>query len=286
VLVRVVPEAGSSEKPWWRFLVDALLSWPVLIFLLIAYLLLSAQAPSRIEALFEPFQSLKLFGQEFVLNRTSGRNVEAVIGQFRARIQRKMDRQLKRHGIVQKRDEIMTGPLKALLDNLKPTQIRSTIYVPDVLFADSLYQLVDYYPPYPELARGRTFSGRYGIIGRAWRLMETQYAPSVSPDTHDLVNNWGMTVQEAERAAKGRQSFGCVVLKDALGNCLGIFYLDAHNEKAFGENHDSDSWIKIEEAIVAGSKETGLIDALGKIRSELATVSPRVDIYRNTHGDQ
>lgn len=285
ILVSVAPEKDTAEKSAWRFIMEHLLSWQVVVLLIVGYLLFFPKAALRIKELFEPFQSLKLFGQEFVMDRKGGRDVEAVISQFRRRIQKQLDKRIKRLQINEKRNHIMAGTLRIIFEELRPRDLRSTIHIPDVLFAETLYQLLDYEPAHPESPRGRTFSSRFGIIGRAWRLIETEYAPQVSPDSRDLMRYWGMTEEEAKKTATGRQSFGCVVLKNDAGKPVGIFYLDARNAKAFGEETESDAWKRIESAVLVEAKDSGLVDALETIHRELIIASPRVDIYRGTHGD-
>ena len=48
---------------------------------------------------------------------------------------------------------------------------RATVHIPDVLFSDTLYQLLDYWPK--GKGGGRRFSARFGILGLAWRLEES-----------------------------------------------------------------------------------------------------------------
>jgi len=54
-----------------------------------------------------------------------------------------------------------------------PPDFRLTIYVPDFIFSDRLYQFTEYYDRLGAFRAsdrvGRTFSIRYGIIGRVWR---------------------------------------------------------------------------------------------------------------------
>jgi hypothetical protein len=158
---------------------------------------------------------------------------------------------------------------------------RSTIHIPDSLFAETLYQLVDYYPDQLDPGRGRTFSTRFGIIGKAWRLAQPQYAPSVPTTQQDLILGWGMTQEEAQKAAqKDRQSFGCVIIKDFGGRCLGVFYMDSPVKDAFG---NEDMWKKIENAILEGSRETKLTAALELIYRDFLAVGPRVHIYSSAH---
>jgi hypothetical protein len=67
---------SSGVSGWFRFVLGLLFPWPALVATVLGYLLFGRSAPSRIRALLRPFQSVKLFGQEFVLNREGGQNVE------------------------------------------------------------------------------------------------------------------------------------------------------------------------------------------------------------------
>jgi len=57
---------------------------------------------------------------------------------------------------------------------------RCTVYVPDLLFAEHLYQLVDYSPRGPKDRSGRVYPFHLGIIGRAWRLGRSAVDGTVS----------------------------------------------------------------------------------------------------------
>jgi hypothetical protein len=274
-------QPDSSGGDWFRFVLNLLLPWPLLVILLLLYLFLPTSAPVRIEALLRPFQSLKLFGQEFVLNPQGGRNAEAAIDFYRKEVQAKLDTRVREMKLKAKHEQVVNNYVRKLIPDFSAREIRSTIHIPDSLFAETLYQLVDYYPDQLDPGRGRTFSTRFGIIGKAWRLAQPQYAPSVPTTQQDLILGWGMTQEEAQKAAqKDRQSFGCVIIKDFGGRCLGVFYMDSPVKDAFG---NEDMWKKIENAILEGSRETKLTAALELIYRDFLAVGPRVHIYSSAH---
>jgi hypothetical protein len=284
VLVKVEHESDRTDNlsvsGWFRFILGLLLPWPALVIAVLLYLILPTRAPSRIEALLKPFGSFTLFGQQFVLNSQSGRNAEDAIGFYRREVQEKLDRQVKKLSLVAAHKVLVKKYISILVPNFASLQIRSTIHIPDLLFAETLYQLLDYDPAEPGPWRGRTFSTRFGIIGKAWRLKESQYASEVPTAERDLVLGWGMTQEEAQKAGQGKQSFGCVILQGAAGNPLAVFYLDSPIKAAFG---DSDMWERLRTAILKGAKETNLITSLESINKDLLSASPRVRIYSSAH---
>src|SRR5437764_1132856 len=85
-LVQIQQQPAHDEKAWYRMLWDSFFPWPFLILLMLVYLLYSSAAPGRIESLLRPFKSVKLFGQEFVLNQWGGRSAETAIHFYRQEI--------------------------------------------------------------------------------------------------------------------------------------------------------------------------------------------------------
>lgn len=111
---------------------------------------------------------------------------------------------------------------------------RVVLHIPDPLFADRLYQAIDYIP-----AGGgehRTFSARTGLIGLAWRArthMVAHYPDGVTRD--ELVSRWGMSPDEADRRLQHPKSLLAVVLRDpTASDYLGILYLDSDEPGQFG----------------------------------------------------
>ena len=271
---------NSSVSDWVRFFSGLLLPWPFLVLVLLLYLFLPTGAPTRLSALLKPFQSIKLFGQEFVLDQQGGRNAEAAILVYRKEVQAKLDGYVRKMKLTTKHEDVVKNYITKFVPEFSSRNIRTTIHIPDSLFAETLYQLVDYYPEQLDRSRGRAFSTRYGIIGKAWRLAESQYKEAVPTDRRELILEWGMTDEEAQNAAqKDKQSFACVIIKDSRGKSLAVFYLDSPFQEAFG---NTDSWKRIESAIMEGAKATGLTAALELIHKELLSMGPRVHIYSAT----
>lgn len=271
-------ESGSAA--WVHLILGLVLPWPLLIVIAVSYLMFSKGAPSRIELLLSPFQSLKLFGQEFVLNTQGGKNVEAAIAFYRKKVQQRCDAQVIKLKLAPMHVSLVNNYITPQIPDFAKLDIRSTIYIADVLFADSLYQLLDYYPLTKDPGRGRAFSARFGMIGKAWRFAASQYASSVPTTEEELILQWGMTREEADKAGQGRQSFGCVILKSAGGAALALLYLDSPVQNAFG---DRAVWDKLERAAIDGARQTRLIGALETLSTNLLSASPRVRIYSGSH---
>ncbi len=108
--------------------------------------------------------------------------------------------------------------------------LASVQFVPDILFEDALYCLLDYYPK--GKARGRVFSIRFGIIGKSWRSETTELRSSVSGDRENLIMQWGMTSDEADQQQP--QALLCYILR-AKGEPVGLLFVDTE-ENAFAQD--------------------------------------------------
>jgi hypothetical protein len=265
----------SSADRWAKLIFGAIFPWPLLISLLLVYILFANGAPARIGTLLRPFESIKLFGQEFVLNRQGGENAEAAIAIFKQEISDQFDEDIKKFTLAEKHKELFDKSIATVLPQVMNRQVRSTIYVMDRLFAGRLYQLLDYYPVTTMSGRGRTFSSRYGIIGKAWRLGDSQYNPTVPITEKQLILEWGMTKEEADDAGHGRQSFACIILKDDGQERLALIYLDSPQKDAFG---DQDTWEKVKQTAQANAGKLGLTAALKSIHLETLKMGPRIHV--------
>jgi hypothetical protein len=119
--------------------------------------------------------------------------------------------------------------------------VRTTLHVPDVVFEGYLYQILDYQPD--RGGRGRRWSERYGILGRAWRMDRSVFAdhalgqrlPKIPKETatKTLLRDWGMNSGEAEEGAKGfRQSYLCLILRVDRRQ-VGVLYMDCSETAVF-----------------------------------------------------
>ena len=268
-------------------IISSLVPWPVIVFLLLVYLAWVKSAPRRLAEIFKPFRSVKLFGAEFVLSEEEAREVakdadEAFEG-YRKQAQRDYDRLIEVYGLKQKLEAVVQSHVRPILGrihgNKRPIpDFRCTAHVPYILFTDTLYQLLDYYPRGG--SRGRIRSARFGIIGRTWRLGESQTQGRVPVDPRELIRGWGMTREEADAAGLGRKSFSCVVLQDEEGTPAGVFYMDSKSEDAFGADDDKPTRDELHGAIVDGCNRCGLTNAVAKLSRELRRRSPLIRIYQ------
>jgi hypothetical protein len=158
---------------------------------------------------------------------------------------------------------------------LASLEFRSTIFVQDVLFEDVIYQLLDYYPK--GRGRGRTFSRRFGILGRTWRTGQHETEGRIPAEVDDLVRYWGMTSDEAARAGQGRHSFSCVVLKETQDSPVGVLYLDAREPDAFGSSPAEHE--QLYASILQGAKRYGLIASLVEVHKEMRRRGPAIRVF-------
>lgn len=274
-----VDEAKKSWSDWLfvilrvgRDLLRLVVSWPVVLLAIVLLLTLSRTAAGRLSAIFTPFSSVKVFGAELVFSKEAKASADEVLENYTKQIKAEFDRRAQVLRLWDKLQNVVEAHLLGqVLD--KEKDFRFTIYVPDVLFQDALYQLLDYYPVGG--GRGRRKSLRFGIIGLAWRSAQPQVEGDITTDAQELLKEWGMKRHEATAAGKGRKSFACVVLLDNSRTPVGLFYLDCREKNAFGTGKD-ESLIK---AITEGAEKTGLIRDLEQLGKELRQWSPVISPY-------
>jgi hypothetical protein len=137
-----------SPRNWDEAFRRWIFGWQGLVFLLLLYLLFSPSAAGQIRALFAAFGSVKFFGVEFEMNRTAGENVEDVIRKLRVDVLSRFDTWVNRNRIANLHQQIVDQVVRTAI-KAPQADFRSTIYVSDLLFADTLCQLLDYYPEAP-----------------------------------------------------------------------------------------------------------------------------------------
>lgn len=259
------------------------IAWPLLLISILLYLVKSKRASQKVGEIFRPFKSVKLFAAEFVLSDEAKERAEETFDKYRAQELREYDAWVQRKSVEERLRTALQDILRlidaarAALPIPQPPLLnyRCTIHVPDLIFADSFYQLLDYIPGKPGgQTRGRTFSVRFGFIGKVWRSQSSDVIGSVSTNTTDLVRDWGMTREEANIAASGRKSFLCVLLKYKKIS-IGMLYIDAPDQNEFGLDHDT----PLLDSIAAVCDTVGLTEALASINEELRGRAPLIRIY-------
>ena len=177
-----------------------------------------------------------------------------------------------------------------------PEDYRFTLYLPDFLFSDRLYQFTEYYDkrgmPIAGARAGRTYSIRYGIIGRVWRSGVAEIEgeliskedqellakdPSQGPIEKFIARRWGLTLEEAYHV-KEYHSYGAIRLNLAESK-VGLVFFYSKGVNAFGSETEKKSALKVIETML---QTCPLLPKLLDISHEVAPWSGRIQIFRNT----
>jgi len=276
-----IPQTSNDLPIWARVSLEFLrivVSWPVALALLVLYFVVSKAAPYKLARVLKPFRSLKLFGTEFVLSEEVGADAEQAIEIYRKQVKRQFDTLVEIYDIRAKLEAVVDQVLAVARKRKEIKDPRCTLHVPDILFADTLYQLTDYYPSGG--GRGRTFSSRFGIIGLCWRSREHEIRGAVPTDPQKLVREWGMTHEQAVASGTGRQSFLVILLLDESETPVAIFYMDSKDQNEFGaDSGDEEFRGKLRQAVISESKGKGLIASITKMRDGLKERRPAIRIH-------
>lgn len=266
----------------------AALAWPVVVLLMLYVLILTKKGQNALQHLTSRLRRVKGPGFELELSEQAATQTREFTDdrfrEFRTLVASEFDRQVTIFSIDEKHQRLVADHVIPVLREwgVKERDFRCTVHVPDILFTEALYQLLDYYGDAPG-KRGRAFSVRFGIAGRAWRLGKPQVEGTVSAEAADLVRDWGMTWKEASGAGRGRHSFAAVPLQDEHKVGVGILYLDSTKENAFGrlteERSLDDRAERVTSAIRVGVTETGLTVALGLMMAELRKRGPLIRVF-------
>jgi hypothetical protein len=205
---------------------------------------------------------------------------EEVIRGYRQQVIAQYDAVATQYEISDTVSRIIEGRINPFFEKqsfAKP-DFRCTVHVRDILFQNSLYQLIDYLPRkgavIGKTSRGRAWSVRYGIIGRCWRLEKSDARGHVPKGEKELIEQWGMAKAEAESASK--QTMFCYVIQGKNQSPIAILYLDAGPTNAFGDDTQmSDLMTEVAKAV----KDLELDNALGKVWKNVQASAPLIEIY-------
>ncbi|WP_151312280.1 hypothetical protein [Mycobacterium avium] len=242
---------------------------------MVAIFFLSNRRSFWFENIVGRFKRVKAFDVELELTEKAALQVRELtqdaFSEWRKRIQTEFDRKVYASPVTES-IRLVTDNVKDYLRGYGIRDLRATVHVPDPLFADMLYQLTDYYPAQKSGGgRGRIMSERFGIVGLAWRSRETKVRHDVPTDQSQLVEHWGMNLDEAGSAGSGRQSFFAEILKDENHRAIGVFYMDATDKDVFRKANTQDT-------VTLAVERYGLADAVKQLSDELNKRGPIIKL--------
>jgi hypothetical protein len=262
------------------------LAWPLVAIFIFWYLFNAPNAPDRVAQLFKRFKSFELGPAKFQLSDEVKVSLEETFAKYRQQVKEQYDQSVKKKSLDEKLKQLLASQSKimAAIDTARKALTpdrpalqdhRCTIHVPDLLFDETFYQLLDYLPRQAdEVTRGRTWSYRFGFMGRVWRSEDSDLQGTVSTNINELINNWGMTKDEASAAGKGRKSFLGVLLKYNEVP-VGLFYMDSKEENAFGRQGNTTLFETIQKEL----NRLDIIKDLAAIKEDLSEHSAKIRIY-------
>lgn len=257
---------------------DQILSllWPVLIVVLALYVLQSQSSINFFKQLSAIVTTIKVpGGLEIAFASAAVKSKqEDVLGEYRQQVIKQYDALASQYQIAETLGRMVKGPIKEFLGKTlnKQPEFRCTIHVRDMLFASSIYQLVDYVGG--KNGRGRAWSIRRGMIGRTWRLEESNAQGIVPKDAKELIEKWGFTREEAENAEY--QTMLCHLIKGPNQNPVAMLYFDAKEANAFGTDAQMKELLKKIDEEVRNRK---LDENLQSIWEKAQASAPLIEIY-------
>ena len=256
--------------------------WPVIAIAALIYIFRSKQLPYRLAELSRHFRSVKFLGTEIVLSEATAKQAtkeaHETFKALRSEVNSEYDKLVTAYRLREKFVDFVQVDLATSISNFTEiNELRCTIHVLDVLFHQTLYQLLDYYPESTsDIRRGRRWSIRYGLIGKTWRLGESVTERNVISSPKELIREWGMTNEEVVGARQRNQSFCCVILRQE-GSAVGMFYMDAKQEDAFPDTVAEGT--TLHEFVFNRCRERGIIADIANLDKELRKTVPNIRIY-------
>jgi hypothetical protein len=253
------------------------IAWPLVAAGLLLFLFFSRHG----QQLLSKIGRVKVGQIEVALTADTAPRVKAgledALATYRRDVKREFDVAIQVHNLAERRDTVAREVISKLARTTEPRRssplglatppsFRCTVYAPDVLIADSLYCVLNYWPTADRPA-GAAFSVRYGIIGKCWRR-ETSDA-AVPRDEDELIREWGMTRNEASQRAAEPKSFLAILLSHDE-HAVGVLYADGPP----GTFQEEDL-----ETVAAAPEAARLAEALDNVLKRVANVQPRVHVF-------
>jgi hypothetical protein len=267
---------------WFRVAFISLFPWPFTVLVAASVVFASPYSFANVIEVIGTFRKIKIAGAEIELNErtkskllTAASEIQAAIKEYRNRADREVSRLVSRYQIASRltrfSDEIIIGTYS------RQPGYRCTIHIPDPIADDRLYQLLNYHPT----GEGafRTFSDRYGIIGKVWRterslvfnnVADLPATASAEDKLKAVMAGWGMDRRQAEHALT-RPSAICLLLEHR-GEKVGILYIDSNKLHAFPGTGEP------ELANLGARANSALAETLDEVIDDLSSLKLKLDI--------
>lgn len=257
----------------------AVLAWPVAVIAILGVIAATQSGRSLVGALVGRVSKVSAFGVDVELTPQAAieakATIEGTFAEYGAKVRIEFNRQVAIHSVDALHRSLVKDFIWDSLSEEVRKDFRCTVHVPDVLFAEAVYQLLDYFPR--GAGSGRTFSDRFGIVGACARAEADLYRPNIPTDPARLIVDWGMTSQEATAAGQERQSFACFVIRrDAYSPLLGILYMDTKIPNAFGPTENVPL---IRHSVEQGLTQTHLAGALDEVGRTMRERGPALKLF-------
>lgn len=279
VVLAATPPSATTDTFTELTNLVGVLAWPVAVVAILAVVAATPGGRRLVGALAGRVSKVSAFGVDVQLTAQAAieakATIEGTFAEYGAKVRVEFNRQVAIHSLDARHRTLVKDFLWDSLSEEVRKDFRCTIHVPDVLFAEAVYQLLDYFPR--GAGSGRTFSDRFGIVGACVRAEADQYRPKVPTDAAKLIVDWGMTSQEAAAAGQERQSFACFVIRrDAHAPLLGVLYMDTSVSNAFGATENVPM---IRASVEQGVAQTHLADALDEVGRTMRDRGPALKLF-------
>lgn len=257
-------------------LLGLLLGWPGILITLIAIASLSQRVRHLLASAFRGVRSLKLFGNELILSEQTRTAVSQEVSSDFAAYRKTVEAERIRLVAALDIESLLARVFDDInnLENDLHGDVRCTVHIADVVFDNSICQLLEYYPRRPTYGRdaGRCWTIRFGVIGLTWRTGKPQHAGSDDvSDADKLVREWGMTMDEVTTWAQGRKSLCAFPILTPEGSVAGVFYID---------HAEANKILPIHQEKAAGACEQhGLTAAVIEAAGELRRIGPFIKVF-------
>jgi len=272
-------------------------AWPLAAIIAVFFLASSRTLQQGARSVFQRVSKLKAGSYEVSFSQEGARrlkrDLEESLADFGDQSRTEYTRSVRTHRLK----EILDTVLKQMLeiskvieapdgDGIREKNVQATVHILDVLYEDSLYQLVGYIPSGG--GDGRRFSTRFGAIGTALRSGKNIYwnikTTELSADR--LITHYGMTSAEAARAEEVEYALA-MPLRDSKGTTPGVLFVKAAKLSsvtsamdAVGQNAKLDTLLKaFENDVELKNRLAQLADSVARVFEDVSPSGTFIRIY-------